>query len=259
MKELVARIPQHQPELILPFPKAVHHEGDISMLFGQASVLWMMYFNKNLAIEELSYLKYHEAGADGREPSSEGIKEMRKVALILRNAYSLFDESHHAPQTLKAVTTSLGKVADTIKDTSSEIYIDEAIQALRGLPDRELPQDFEPCSITSFYDYYHGLIERLNLFLNEEQITPHAFHITRKGIVRPIMNLYRLRAIVEPQNRPVTVTYRYFERLNRSFGSVHDKLIKERLTGQIDYENSLIELNQELKSELRNLIVAHRR
>lgn len=180
------------------------------------------------------------------------LKDLRKAGLMLKSAQRLTDKQRDLPENFDAFLKQLGKVNDSWKFDE----FTENIKTLLGITQKGLElKPFGPLSVEESTNRIKFIIKKINTYLDEIKLDITDYHRLRKYL-RHIMNLFQLKAALDPKQLPVIQTFQYLRDLSSDLGDIHDNVVHSHLMGQKNYHQSTVELPHKLKERITAFVRA---
>jgi len=232
---------REKPEInpvVADFPEDFYEKKSRQHSFEEAKNAFEFVFDKKKLLHHLEQKENKESFAY--------LKQVRRHGLILRDLYRFFDVSHQCVEKLNRLMCSLGEYNDSYWVSPQEEVKKEISENLDNL---EFPVNFDES--LKFKEYVEGVLSEIQEILREKQLPVEKFHTLRKRI-RSFASLIQPAAA---ENCGGNFHWLFFSlfKLSGEMGDHHDDLILKGLNGEINYHESIVNIDPRIASEFEKL------
>lgn len=236
--------------IILPITK-----GDAFQMFNLAYEFWENNFDEKATLFVLNEVNNRGIKAINSEQVAY-LKRVRKNAMLLRYLFTALDQNHKPPKRLDNFVKGLGKVVDGITngiDAFAKYDADLVIKLIRAKELKGISDQFVPASHKSIQSHFAKLIADIQSNLRLKTLPAKVFHQVRKDL-RQVQATLRMIQVLEPTRNLQEIIART-HKLNEETGKMHDLLVSQVIAGEVDYENSQVEIPSELAFEIDRILL----
>lgn len=234
-----------------------YKKAELDEFYQLSLKLWEDGFSRKELQETIEKL------ASGKELSAaeqESYKAVRAKFKQLRFAFAAFDENHEYPELFDQITATMGHFQDALTNEQWDL-VGENKKKLLALLRKENVADiekelaaFRPSGRSSFANYIVEEVHELKELLAKPTVTPKEFHEMRKVISRQVAIFDTLQALAPSSYHQQVVEY--LSTLNGKMGKMHDVLIQQSFSGELDYRKGAITVPPDIRDSLSKLVEA---
>jgi len=184
-----------------------------------------------------------------QEPSKENykyLKNLRRFGLILKAAYRFVDSSHMCTEDLNDFLFLLGKFNDHYWVAHTKEDVRQIVEKFDHI---KFPIDY--ISTKKFKEYAEKLLDDIEKLFGNRELKIRKFHSLRKKI-RTFSNFMQVLAAENCGKEPHWLFYSLLS-ISTELGDKHDELLQKGLEGEIEYHDSVVELNPKTAEEFTKL------
>jgi len=188
----------------------------------------------------------HHIQEKPNEKSLSYLKQVRRYGLILKAAYKFADSSHLCGEGLQQFLSLLGTYNDSYWISPNE---DEKKKIIEGLDNIELSVHF--INTPGFKEYAKSILSEIEVLFQARRLPIKEFHTLRKRL-RLFSNFMQVAAAENYGGNLHWLFYSIFK-LSSQLGKHHDDFVAKGLQGEIDYHESVVEIDPHIAEEFEKL------
>lgn len=220
------------------FSDIFSNEDNRKHSFEEVKKAFEFIFNKEKFIHSLN-----------KEPNKESfayLKQVRRYRVILRDHCRFFSSKHKSAEALNKFLYFLGQCNDRYWVVQSEEIKQETIIHIDNI---EFPIEFDDTD--GFIRHIVNELSEIQEIFKEKKLPVATFHLLRKKI-RLFGNLVQIPALENLRKSQHWLCSSLFE-ISKEMGDQHDDLVAKGLSGEIDYDQAVLEVSSRILSEFERL------
>ena len=194
---------------------------------------------------------------DLSEPDRVAFKYIRAKYKHMGFGFILYTPRHKRPFLYEATSTLMGEVQDAFRNglPKKVLMFGLALRVLAATPFQKKRESMVRNAVLDttahFNAYLKAEIAKIPGYLNQPDVTSAQFHALRKIISRHVSFFDTLRTLCPSESH--RQMSRFLSAINGLMGRMHDDLIAQSVSGQLDYHKDRIAVPARIRTMLEDL------
>lgn len=233
-------------------------EDQVTQCFNLCQQLWLEGIEPRQLVQLANIILWKK---DLSPSDKVAFKHIRAKYKHMGFAFILYTPAHKRPFLYEATSTIMGEVQDAFRNGLKRkiLFLGAVMRCLVSSPlqriRKYLVEHAKLDTTQAFNQMLKAEIGKIPAYLNEPSITPAQFHNLRKIISRHVSFFDTLRTLYPSEDHHKMS--RFLSAINGLMGRMHDDLISQSVSGQLDYHKGQIVVPETIRRLLTQLAQAY--